>query len=87
MKLPSALETAESATNVFAWVMTALFGMIAIGVAVAPVISLPARVEDNEAAIRQINGRLDKSEDKLDILICFHQAQVDGTDPASCSLR
>jgi hypothetical protein len=31
--------------------------------------------------------RLQESDNKLDVLICFHRAEVEGTDPAACSLR
>ena len=87
MKVPTMIETADSATNLFAWVLSGLIALIAFGVAAGPFLSLPDRVQSNEAAIREITGRLDKSEDKLDVLICFHQAEINGTDAKSCSLR
>lgn len=87
MKIPTMINAADSATNVFAWALSGLIGLIALGVTVAPFLSLPSRVESNERAIQSINTRLQESDDKLDILICFHRAEFEGKDPTTCSLR
>jgi len=87
MKVPSMIETADSATNVLAWAFALLVALIGFGVAAGPFLSLPERVRTNEDAIRGINLRLDESDDKLDILICFHRAEFEGKDPTTCSLR
>jgi len=87
MKVPAMIETADSATNLLAWVFSGFIALIALGVAAGPFLSLPDRVESNEKAIQSINSRLQESDNKLDVLICFHRAEVEGTDPAACSLR
>lgn len=81
------ISTADSAVNVIAWVFACTVGLVGLGFALAPFVSLPARVESNEESIRSINARLDGSDKKLDVLICFHTSAIDGRDPAACSLR
>jgi len=87
MKVPAMIETADSATNVLAWLLSGLIGLVAIGVALSPFFSLPDRVLNNEEAIRSINTRLQASDDKLDVLICYHRAEIEGFDAATCPLR
>lgn len=87
MKVPAMIETADSATNLLAWLFSGLIGLIAIGVAMSPFLSLPDRVATNEKAIQAINTRLQASDDKLDVLICYHRAEIEGFDAATCPLR